>query len=263
METIELSTDSRGVATVNLNRPEKRNAMSGRMIRELDAAAAELSADGRARAVVIAGNGKTFCAGADLAWMKAQSAASAEDRMQEALNLARMLLAWHRCPIPVIARVHDGAYGGGVGLAAVADSVLASREARFGLTEARLGLVPATISPYVVAKTGPSVARRLFMTARVFSAEEAAAFGLVSAVCDLDELDRAVGEEADRYLSCAPGAIADAKALAQSYGPALDESSVAEHARRLVDRWDSSESAEGIAAFFEGRKPEWAAPPEA
>ena len=263
METIELSADSRGVATVTLNRPDKRNAMSGRMIKELEEAATQLAADSRARAVVIAGNGKTFCAGADLAWMKAQSEASSEDRMQEALKLARMLLAWHRCPLPVIARVHGGAYGGGVGLAAVADSVFASSEARFGLTEARLGLVPATISPYVVAKTGPSAARRLFMTARVFSAEEAAALGLVSAVCDLGKLDRAVDEEAERYLSCAPGAIADAKALAQSYGPTLDEASIAEHARRLVDRWDSSESAEGIAAFFEGRKPEWAAPPEA
>lgn len=263
METIELSTDSRGVATATLNRPEKRNAMSGRMIKELAEVAAWFAADGRARAVVIAGSGKTFCAGADLSWMEAQSVASAEDRMQEALKLARMLLAWHRCPIPVIARVHGGTFGGGVGLAAVADSVLASKEARFGLTEARLGLVPATISPYVIAKTGPSIARRLFMTARVFSAEEAAAFGLVSAVCDPNELDREVSEEVERYLSCAPGAIADAKALAQSYGPTLDEPSIAEHARCLVERWDSSESAEGIAAFFEGRKPEWGIPPKA
>lgn len=253
-DTVKVHTDSRGVAEVILSRPEKRNAMSGQMISELSALAEALAADSSVRVIVLGGAGGYFCAGADLGWMKAQVAADGPTRRIEAKKLANMLGAWNHMPKPVIARVEGPCMGGGVGLVCIADVAVSDRGAKFGLTETRLGLLPATIGPYVIARMGEGRARQVFMSARVFGAPEAERLGLVQCV---DDLDDAVENEVSPYLSCAPGAVAEAKALALRLGSAPDQNTVSASIDALVTRWDSDEAEEGIAAFFEKRNPAW------
>jgi len=254
-ETLLVETDPRGVATITLNRPEKRNALSGKMIAELTDCAAALGADDVVRAVVLRGAGALFCAGGDLNWMRAQIDADGATRGREAGKLAAMLGAWNTLPKPVIGRIEGAAFGGGVGLACVCDVALASRDAKFGLTETKLGLIPATIGPYVIARMGEGNARRVFMSSRVFGADEARDLGIVARVSD--DLDAAVEAEVAPYLSCAPGAVAEAKALALHLGGAPGQTEVNHSIQALVTRWDSAESAEGIAAFFDKRRASW------
>ena len=220
--TIALDVDARGVARLLLNRPEKHNVLSGEMCDELVAAAARIAADSEIRVVVLTGAGASFCAGGDLGWMREQVAASREGRMAEARRLARMLDALNTLPLPLIGRVHGAAYGGGVGLMAVCDAVVASAAAQFGLTETRLGLIPATISPYVLARLGEGRARTVFFSARVFDAAEAGRMGLVTRVVAADALDAAVEAEVAPYFATAPAAVAGAKRLARSLGPRID-----------------------------------------
>jgi len=254
-ETLLVETDPRGVATITLNRPEKRNALSGKMIAELTDCAAALGAGDAVRAVVLRGAGALFCAGGDLNWMRAQIDADGATRGREAGKLAAMLGAWNTLPKPVIGRIEGAAFGGGVGLACVCDVALASRDAKFGLTETKLGLIPATIGPYVIARMGEGNARRVFMSSRVFGADEARDLGIVARVSD--DLDAAVEAEVAPYLSCAPGAVAEAKALALHLGGAPGQTEVNHSIQALVTRWDSAESAEGIAAFFDKRRASW------
>ncbi|WP_298257173.1 crotonase/enoyl-CoA hydratase family protein [uncultured Litoreibacter sp.] len=254
-ETLLIERDDRGVATVTLNRPDKRNAMSGEMIAELTDCAAKLAADADVRAVVLRGAGALFCAGGDLNWMRAQIDADGETRGREAGKLASMLGAWNALPKPVIGRVEGAAFGGGVGLACVCDVAICGPDTKFGLTETKLGLIPATIGPYVIARMGEGNARRVFMSSRVFGAEEAKALGVVASVST--DLDADVEAEIKPYLSCAPGAVAEAKALALHLGGAPGQTEVAHSIQALVTRWESAESAEGIAAFFDKRKASW------
>ena len=255
--TVSVAVDGRGVATVALNRPDKRNAMSGEMIAELTEAAASLGADPEVRVVVMTGKGSVFCAGADLGWMRRLISGSSEDRRLEAGKLAAMLGGWNTVPKPVIARVNGSAYGGGLGLVAVADIVVASEGATFGLTETRLGLIPATISPYVFARLGEGGARRTFITAKTFGSSEAAELGLVNCAVPPDEIDATVEAEVQAALLCAPGAVAEAKSLIRLLAGTHSQELLEETASRLVDRWQDRESLEGIAAFFERRKPDW------
>ena len=176
-ETLDIRIDARGVAYVTLNAPDKRNALSARMIADLTDMAQTLGAEASTRAVVLAGAGKVFCAGGDLNWMKAQIEADRDTRMAEAKKLAMMLNALNEMPTPLIGRIHGGAFGGGVGMACVCDVAIADEATKFGLTETKLGLIPATIGPYVLARMGEGNARRVFMSARVFSAAEAATSG--------------------------------------------------------------------------------------
>ncbi|MEP3345505.1 MAG: crotonase/enoyl-CoA hydratase family protein [Litoreibacter sp.] len=254
-ETLLLEIDPRGVATVTLNRPDKRNAMSGEMIADLAACAAQLAADGDVRAVVLRGAGAMFCAGGDLNWMRAQIDADGETRAHEAGKLAAMLGAWNAMPKPVIGRIEGAAFGGGVGLACVCDVAIATTDAKFGLTETKLGLIPATIGPYVIARMGEGNARRVFMSSRVFDAAEAQALGIIASLSD--DLDAAIEAEITPYLSCAPGAVAEAKALALHLGGAPAQAEVAHSIQALVTRWESDESAQGIAAFFNKQKAPW------
>lgn len=254
-ETLLLETDPRGVATVTLNRPDKRNAMSGEMIAELSACAAALASDAAVRAVVLRGAGALFCAGGDLNWMRAQIGADGATRGREAGKLAAMLGAWNTLPKPVIGRIEGAAFGGGVGLACVCDVALAAPDAKFGLTETKLGLIPATIGPYVIARMGEGNARRVFMSSRVFGAEEARDLGIIARISD--DLDTAVEAEITPYLFCAPGAVAEAKALALHLGGAPGQAELEYSIKALVTRWESDESAEGIAAFFDKRKAAW------
>ncbi len=256
-ETIKLDTDARGVATLTLDRAGKHNAMSEQMLNELTAAAAQLSTDASVRVVVLAAEGKSFCAGGDLNWMKAQMEVPPAERAEQAGKLAWMLKALNDLPKPLVGRIHGNAFGGGVGLASVCDVAIAAEGILMGLTETRLGLIPATIGPYVVARMGEAKARRVFMSSRRFDASEACNLGLVAKVVLRDELDAAVEAEVVPYLSCAPGAVAEAKALIAQLAPTVTDETVHLTIAALAKRWDSSESSEGITAFFEKRAPNW------
>jgi len=259
-QTITLDCDDRGVARLTLNRPDKHNALSGAMIGELTDAAGRLGRDPAVRVIVLSGAGTSFCAGGDLGWMREQMAADGQTRAREAMRLATMLNALNTCPRPVIGRVQGNAFGGGVGMIAVCDVAIGVSAARLGLTETRLGLIPATIGPYVLARMGEAFARRVFMSARLFDAAEAVTLGLLARAVDPAELDAAIEAEIAPYLSCAPGAVAEAKALARRLGPPIDDGVIAATIDALVRRWESPEAAEGIAAFFEKRKPGWTKP---
>lgn len=258
-ETIRTEVDARGVAHLWLARAEKHNALSAQMMDEITAAIGALGADPAVRVVVLAAEGESFCAGGDLKWMQAQMNASAEERAAGARRLAGMLNALDRCPKPVIGRVQGNAFGGGIGMMSVCDVAVGVSGARFGLTETRLGLTPATISPYVVARMGPAKARRVFMSARLFGAPEAEALNLLARVVAPGDLDAAVEAEVVPYLSCAPGAVADAKALIRRLAPPIDAAVQEATIAALVARWETAEAGEGIAAFFDRRKPGWSA----
>lgn len=254
MKTIQIEKDARGVATLTLARPDKHNALNDEMILELTEAAETLGADPSVRVVVLTGQGESFCAGGDLGWMRAQMAADGATRACEARKLADMLGALDRMPKPLIGRIQGQALGGGVGMVSVCDLAIAVQGARFGLTEVRLGLIPATIGPYVVARMGAAKARRVFFSGRVFDADHAQALDLLAAVVAPDDLDAAIEREIAPYLAAAPGAVAEAKALVARLGAALDQSAIDDSISALVTRWESAEAEEGIAAFFEKRK---------
>lgn len=256
-ETILLSTDARGVATLTLNQPEKHNALSARMIEELSAVVKTLGSDDTVRAVVLTGAGPSFCAGGDLAWMREQFEADRATRISEAMKLARMLRSLNELPKPLIGRIQGQAFGGGIGMMSVCDVALGVKTARFALTETKLGLIPATISPYVVARMGEGKARRVFMSGRRFDADEAVSLDLLAHAVEEGELDEAVETQIKPYLGAAPQAVGRAKSLARRLGPKIDDTVMEETATRLADCWESAEAQEGIAAFFEKRKPGW------
>ena len=256
-ETIRIERDTRGVATLWLARADKHNALSQQMMEELTQAAAQLGSDADVRVVVLAAEGASFCAGGDLGWMKAQIAASADQRRAGARVLAGMLSALNLLPKPLIGRVHGNAFGGGVGMLSVCDIAIAADTARFGLTEVRLGLIPATIGPYVLARMGEDRARRVFFSARLFAADEAVALNLAARAVAPDALDQAIEDEIAPFLQAAPGAIAAAKAQCRALGPRIDEAVIEDSIDRLVAVWEGSEAPEGINAFFDKRKPGW------
>jgi methylglutaconyl-CoA hydratase len=235
------------VLRVTLARPEQRNAFDAALIAELAAAFVDV---GRARAVVLAGDGPSFCAGADVEWMRSSVDLSYDENVADAMALRRMLEAIDGCPAPVVARVQGHALGGGVGLVACADIAVAAEDAAFGFSEAKLGIVPAVISPFALAKIGPSAARRYFVTGERFDAATALRIGLVHEVAaDLDgAVDRVLGE----LRTAGPRAARAAKRLvldAPLDGP--------ESARRIAERRTSDEGQEGLRAFLERRKPSW------
>ncbi|MGV8988981.1 MAG: crotonase/enoyl-CoA hydratase family protein [Cypionkella sp.] len=256
-QTLSVQIDARGVVYVTLNMPERRNVLSAAMIAELTELAQTIGTAGKVRAMVLAGAGTTFCAGGDLNWMKAQIQADRPQRMREARKLAEMLQALNTMPVPLIGRLHGGAFGGGIGMACICDVTLAEPATRFSFSETRLGIIPATIGPYVLARMGEGRARRVFMSARVFDAAEAETLGIVSRVVSTEELDAAVEAEVAPYLSVAPGAAAAAKKLARDLGPRIDAEVIDDTIRRLADIWEGAEALHGIAAFLEKRTPDW------
>ena len=256
-ETISITLDPRGVATLTLNRPDKHNALSAQMLAELTQAAADLGADAAVRVVVLTGAGKSFCAGGDLEWMREQMRAEAETRAREAAKLAHMLQALNTLPKPLIGALQGNAFGGGVGMASVCDVAIGVEHLKMGLTETRLGIIPGTIGPYVLARMGEGRARRVFMSARLFDAEEAVSLGLLARAVPQADLAQAIEAEVVPYLSCAPGAVAEAKALARALGPRIHDETIEMTIRALKSRWETDEAAEGIGAFFEKRPATW------
>ena len=258
---VVLTVSQAGVAEVLINRPDKKNAFNQEVIAGLRRAFETLHGADRVRAVFLRGAGGTFSAGADVDWMRAQGEQTEADNRADALELARMLKALHDVPALTVALVEGAAMGGGAGLVAACDMAVARPDAGFAFSEVRLGLTPATISPYVVAAIGPRRARALFATGARFDADFAREIGLVDAVVeDLDaERDRIAG----LTTACAPGAVADAKRLVDLvHGQRIDRGLMEETARRIAARRASEEGREGLAAFLERRKPNWAQGPE-
>lgn len=253
--TISLITDDNSITTLTLNRPAKHNALSAEMISEITDAAKKLANDSATRVVILAANGKSFCAGGDLAWMKAQITATRGQRVGEARKLAEMLFQLNNFPKPLIGKIQGNAFGGGVGMISVCDTAFCSISAKFSLSEVKLGLIPATISPYVCAKIGESNARYASLSARIMSSNTAVRIGLITKV--VEDLDAAVNEEARGYLALAPAAIAATKALFRSLGPKIDDSIIDQTVERLADAWEHPEALEGVSAFFEKRAPYW------
>jgi len=250
---------SSGVATVRMNRAEMHNALDDALIAELTEALAAVGRDSAVRVVILAGAGKSFSAGADLDWMRRMAENSYEENLAGARRLAALLRTLNDLPKPTIARVHGAAFGGALGLISACDIAVASDAAMFCLSEVRLGLIPAVISPYVVAAMGPRQVRRYFLTAERFDADEAARIGLVHRVATADGLDAAIDETVAGLLAGGPAAQAAAKRLvADVAGRPLDDALVEETAKRIAEIRATPEGREGVAAFLEKRKPAWA-----
>ncbi|MBN3856525.1 enoyl-CoA hydratase/isomerase family protein [Paraburkholderia sp. Ac-20340] len=248
------------VATVTLNRPDVRNAFNEAMIADISAAFTALGARNDVRAIVLAGNGKAFCAGADLNWMRKMAGYSNEENHADALRLAQMLSAIYRCPKPVIARVHGDAYAGGMGLVCAADIVVAADTVNFCLSEARLGLMPATIAPYVIRALGEQAARRYFVTAEAFDCATALRLGLVSEAVSASELDATVQRIADTLCANSPNAVRECKQLVQDIaGTAIDDALIDDTAQRIARIRASDEGRDGVSSFLEKRTPGWRA----
>jgi methylglutaconyl-CoA hydratase len=256
MSTVEV-TWTGAVITVTLNRPDVRNAFNETLIEEMTAWAEAVRPGSDARVAVLQGVGKVFCAGADLGWMSKMVAYSAEENIRDARAAARMFAALDRLPLPLVGRIHGAALGGGAGLAAVCDIVVAADDAVFGFTEAKLGIVPAVISPFTVAKIGQSAARELYLTAARFSAARAREIGLVHAVVPPSELDNTVESFVRELLTSAPGAIAGAKALIAAVA-GKDPAEVSDLTAETIARHRvSQEGQDGMRAFLEKRPAPW------
>jgi methylglutaconyl-CoA hydratase len=257
---IIVSTDARGVATLTLNRPNVHNAFDDALIAELASSLGRIAADAAVRLVVLTGKGQSFSAGGDLNWMRRMAEFSEAANRADAMALASLLRTLDELPKPTVARVNGAAFAGGLGLVCCCDIAIAAEEAVFSLSEARLGLVPATIGPYVVAAIGARASRRYFLTAERFSAEEARHLGLVHEVAPLALLDQAVEKMVAALLEAAPAAQARGKRLiAEVQSRPLSDATMALTAQVIADARASTEGREGLAAFFEKRKPAWRA----
>jgi methylglutaconyl-CoA hydratase len=256
-ETLQLDVQGR-VATLWLNRPDTRNAFNETMIAELSSAFDALAADAAVRAVVLAGRGSAFCAGADLNWMKKMSGYGYDENYADATALAAMLHKLYALSKPTVARVHGPAFAGGMGLVAACDIAVASTAARFKLSEVLIGLTPATISPYVMNAMGERESRRYFLTAETFGAEEAFRTGLVHVCVAPEKLDEAVAAMTGNLVLGGPAAMAVTKNLIRDVARTpLDEKLRAETARYIAAIRASEEGKEGILSFLEKRKPKW------
>ncbi len=247
-----------GVATIALNRPEVHNAFDDRLIAELTAELRHLDDASDVRVVVLAANGKSFSAGADLNWMKRMAGYTEAENLRDAVALADLMRTLAGISKPTLARVQGAALGGGIGLVACCDIAVASSEASFSLSEVRLGLIPAVISPYVTRAIGRRAAQRYFLTAERFPAQEAHRIGLVHEVVRIEDLDRSVARIAAALLKCGPKAIASAKRLIVDVSDRpIDKVLIEETARRIATVRVGPEGQEGLAAFLDKRKPAW------
>lgn len=246
-----------GVTTLTLNRPEVHNAFDETLIGDLTAAFTAAANDPSVRAVVLRANGKSFSAGADLNWMKRMAAFSEAENLADAKRLAELLRVIDTCPKPTIARVHGHAFAGATGLIACCDLAVAVTEAEFAVTEVRLGLIPAVISPYLIRAMGARQARRWFLTAERFSAEQALAMNLVHEVVGADELDPCVEHWLDAIRKAGPNALAAAKALVRAVDQSPGTALIEDTAQRIAGIRASAEGKEGVASFLEKRKPGW------
>ncbi|MEL6979471.1 MAG: enoyl-CoA hydratase-related protein [Pseudomonadota bacterium] len=261
-ETLSLEIDDRGVARLFLARPERRNALNEAMIRELTRAARALAEDASVRVAVLSGAGDAFCAGGDLAWFAESAQKDRGGRLADSLLLADLFEALNSLPKPLIARVNGAAFGGGVGLIATCDAAVGLAGARLALSEVRLGLAPANIAPYVIAKIGAAAARATMLSGAPFDAAEALRIGLLQSVAETETaLDAACDALVEAHLGAAPQAAAATKALIAEIAAALPKSGPAGlkdlTAAALAEIWDSEDAKAGLSAFLEKRPPPW------
>lgn len=256
LERIEIELDG-PVARVWMNRAEARNAFDGLMVTELRVTLFDLRSEDAIRVIVLGGRGPSFCAGADLEWMKAMAAFSHEDNLREAQALADLFFTVYESPKPVVARIHGAALGGGAGLVAACDIPVAALGTQFGFTEVRLGIVPAVISPYVLGKIGESAAKELFLTGERFEAVKAQEIGLIRAAVPEQDLDAVVENRVQELLKAGPRAVAEAKALIREVAYHRVENVQRYTVERIAELRVSPEGQEGMRAFLEKRKPSW------
>jgi methylglutaconyl-CoA hydratase len=257
---VRIEATAAGAVTVVMNRPERKNAFDAELISAMAEAFETLRGAEGVRVVFLRGAGGTFSAGADLEWMRAAVGHSEDDNREDAFAMAQMLKALWDLPALTVALIEGGAFGGGAGVAATCDLAVAVADATFSFSEVRLGLIPATVSPYVVAAVGPRTARGLFATGQVFDADRALSLGLVTeVVMDSAALEAAQTRIAQEIIACAPGAVADAKQLvADVAGKPIDHGLMKETAKRIAQARVGEEGQEGVRAFLERRKPSWA-----
>jgi len=257
-KAVLVEIDPQGVATVCLNRADKHNAFDDDMIATLSEAFAALAENSAVRVVVLRSEGKSFSAGADLNWMKRMASYSREDNLRDAKALAEMLKRLNNLPVPTIARVQGAAFGGAVGLVSCCDIAIATERASFCLSEVKIGLTPATISPYVVAAIGPRASRRYFISAERFGAVKAEQLGLVSEICDTTQLDGRISEVVKTLLTNSPIAMMQAKQLVRDVAHQnIDDALISDTCERIANIRVSSEGQEGLSAFLEKRSPNW------
>lgn len=257
-DTIKTTIDDRGFAVITLNRPEVHNAFDDALIETLNAALEKLDGDGAVRIVVLAAEGRSFSAGADLRWMQRMAGYSESENLEDARRLANLMRTLRRMRKPTVARVQGSAFGGGVGLVACCDIAVASEGARFALTEARLGLIPSVISPYLSRAMGERHARRYMLTGERFGAEEAYRLGLIHEVVPESVLDERVQTLVSIMLENGPGAMAAIKTLMDRVaGGPLDDAMIEDTAKRIAKLRATEEGKEGVTAFLEKRKPRW------
>lgn len=256
-QTIELQSEHQA-ATVWLNRPDMRNAFNETMIAEMTQVFCDVGRDPDIRVIILAARGSAFCAGADLNWMKKMASYTHAENRADAAQLAEMLRTIYTCPKPVVAKVHGDCYAGGMGLVAACDVAVATDAAHFCLSEVKLGLIPATISPYVIQSMGVHAARRYFLTAERFSAQEAHRTGFVHVVAATDALDAMVDDIAKMLAANSPNAVKEAKRLVRDVsGAPLNDGLIADTVDRIADIRASDEGKEGVQSFLEKRKPGW------
>jgi methylglutaconyl-CoA hydratase len=257
-QAITIDIDDRGVATVTLNRPHIHNAFDDMVIDGLIKAFESIHQDNNVRAMVLAANGKSFCAGADLNWMKKMASYSYDENKQDASHLAKLYNLLYTLNKPTIAKVQGAVYGGGVGLVACCDIAIGSKLSKFCLSEAKLGLVPATISPYVIEAIGPRLAKRYFMTAEVMSSRRARRIGLLSEAVSEEELDSSVENIISSLLNNGPKSVATAKHLVNKISRrTIDDQLIDETSDLIATVRVSDEGQEGLTAFLEKRAPKW------
>lgn len=256
LKYLSTRTDERGVSTITLNRPDQFNAMNRSLMDELSSTLASLH--GNARILIIEGAGKHFCAGADINWMKQAAQLTDQQNHEDAMALSDMLFALNSFDCPTIARVQGAALGGGTGLICCCDMVVADESATFSFSEVRLGIIPATISPYALAAIGSRAARRYFLTGERFGSNQALQLGLVHEVCSKDQLDNRVNDLIAELLASSPQAQGEAKRLIVDVnGQEINLKLREQLATRLADIRATQEAQEGLGAFLEKRKPKW------
>ena len=256
-EDIKLLKLSDGVVSLALNRPGKRNALSENMIKELVTAINIIDEDKDCRLIKLEGEGEVFCAGGDLEWMKEQANSTREKRINEARKLAKMFRILNSVFKPILGVIRGDAYGGGIGLISICDYSISSSAAKFGLTESRLGLIPATISPYVISRIGESNCRDIFLSGEIFNAEKANKIGLVNEVVKPSDLEKSVDSYISFFKKTSRQAVSSSKALIQTLRPKVSDKLIDETARRLADTWESSDAQKGIKGFLDKSKVIW------
>ena len=241
---------------IRLNDPDIHNALTLDIINELSLCIDELSKD-TSSIILISANGKSFCAGGDLSWMKKQLSAPRENRIKEASKLAELLLKLYNFPKTIIGKVEGNAFGGGIGIMSICDFVFSIKDIKMALTEAKLGLIPATISPYVVKKIGEKNAIHLFTSAKIFGPDDAIKFGLIDFICEENNINSKISEFLEGFKNSAPNSILESKKLVRDLSYSIDQDIINLTINRLADIWDTEEAKEGINAFFNKKRPNW------